>query len=147
MIYENKIKIVPGLPDDKSVYSYVYIGGYQNDFLHTYTPIYCEQEFKTNTLRILELENVLIQYDEIYKKYFLMLILFRWNLLFRRDEIKEEFRDSILEEIKLLKRTSKYWGPEMEKYKSLLGEWICIDNGVEEAKLRFKESLSKVRKR
>ena len=67
--------------------------------------------------------------------------------MFRRDEIKEEFRDSILEEIKLLKRTSKYWGPEMEKYKSLLGEWIYIDNGVEEAKLRFKESLSKVRKR
>ena len=47
MIYENKIKIVPGLPDDKSVYSYVYIGGYQNDCAHVYEPIYCDQEFKT----------------------------------------------------------------------------------------------------
>ena len=146
MRYGNKIKIVPGLPDDKSVYSYIYIAGYQNDCAHVYDPIYSEADFKTNTLRILELENVLGQYDSVSKKYF-WLLLFRWNLLFRMDEIGEEFSDSILKEIKLLEQTSKYWGPEMKKYESLLGKWIYVDDGVEEAKTRFKKSLSKVRKR
>lgn len=62
------IIVKTSMPDDASLYSWTTISHYQNDLGTGYKnePIYfLESDFETNTIRIIELKNVLNRYDKL----------------------------------------------------------------------------------
>lgn len=125
------ILIRGSLPDERGLYCYCICGGYQND-LNTYyqdEPSYTlGDEFETNTIRILELKNVLFEFNYLVKKRFILSSL--------REEEIEEARSLILREIDFLEKTSvivRNIIPEFSK----LPKKVYLSSGKIEAKERF----------
>ena len=127
----NHILIRGSLPDDRGIYCYCICGGYQND-LNTYyqnVPSYTlGDEFETNTIRILELKNVLFEFDYLVEKRFIISSI-------KEKELKYA-RELILKEIDLLERNYVIVRDIIPEF-SKLPKKVYLSSGKIEATERF----------
>lgn len=125
------ILIRGSLPDERGLYCYCICGGYQND-MNTYyklEPSYTlGDDFETNTIRILELKNVLFEFNYLVNKRFLLSSL--------REEEIEEARSLILREIDILEKNSEIVSEIIPEF-SKLPKKVYLSSGKIEAKERF----------
>ena len=122
----HKIKIVRPWPDDYDSYYYYQING---------EGIYNEHTMNTNTIRILELKNVLAQYKrQIYMKELLI------RLLRAEKRILEEYQN-LKDEIKDLEETSIGIYHNIKEYDDCIGNYLYLDTGRKEAKNLFLGAL------
>lgn len=144
MIKHDHILVVGALPDEKGIYAYRLFYGYQEIAYYDWdnhkpiqypmldSPIYSRGEpLETNTIRILELENVLAQYKDLELSSFIS--------FFKKEKIQYG-RELILKEIEYLKKNSVIiWDriPEYEKQPAK----IAIPTGYDEAKQRFSAAV------
>ena len=123
------------MPDDAGLYSWTTISHYQNDLGTGYKnePIYfVESDFGTNTIRIIELKNVLNQYDKLIERKIITSII--------NEEKIQEGRSLILQEIEFLKKTSKIIKEPIEEFKKLPKK-VYINSGTYEARKRYKDAV------
>ena len=124
----HKIKIVGPWPDDYGIYYYYQING---------RGINNEHVMKTNTIRILELKNVLAQYK---RTIYLKMLLIR--LLRAEKRVLEEYQN-LKGEIKDLEEASINICHSIKEYDDYLstGNYLYLDTGCKEAKNRFSKAL------
>ena len=129
------IIIKTSMPDDPGLYSWTTISHYQNDLSTGYKnePIYfVESDYGNNTIRIIELKNVLNQYDKLIERKIITSII--------NEEKIQEGRSLILQEIEFLEKTSQIIIEPIEEFKTLPKK-IYINSGTYEARRRFKDAV------